>query len=462
LPATLDAVLRPYQKAGFEFLAERTAYGIGPILADDMGLGKTLQALALFAAMQEQRREARPRILVVCPASVVDVWLDQARQFCPALDCRAYRGERAARHALLEGEGWSILVTTYALVRLDAERFFGVSFDLVVLDEAQRIKNPDARISQVIRRLRTDRALAMTGTPLENRLLDLWSIMEFLNPGFLGSREAFLAAYAAPGRGRDLAARLAPIILRRTKEAVAPELPPRTEELLTIDLLPEQRSLYEAELARARETLARRGPIEMLAALTRLRQICCHPALLGEAGAGGGPGSAKLETLLDMLAELVAEGHSALVFSQFTTMLGHIGDRLEAADIPRLTLTGETPAVRRAELVRDFNTGEQPRVFLLSLRAAGAGITLTRADYVFLYDPWWNPAVERQAIDRTHRIGQDKPVFAYRLISRGTVEEKVLALQAEKARLFQDVLAGSADRIAAARLTAEDFRRLLA
>jgi superfamily II DNA or RNA helicase len=459
LPAALATIMRPYQKRGFEFLANRTAYGIGPILADDMGLGKTLQVLALLQALQTEQPNRPLRVLVVCPASVVSVWLEQADQFCPDLDCRSYTGDRDARREMLAGNDWSVLVANYAIVRTDAEVITPVEFDMIVLDEAQQIKNPDSQISQVVKALNTERTLALTGTPLENRLLDLWSIMDFLNPGFLGDKDAFISTYEAPSRSTELARRIAPLMLRRTKEAVAPELPPRTEEVLRIDLADEQQALYNAELARARDSLQQRGAIEMLAALTRLRQICCHPQLLLKETTD--LPSAKLDTLVEMLAELIDEGHSALVFSQFTSMLALIGDKLDDDGLPWLKITGSTPTGRRTELVRSFNDSDQSQVFLLSLRAAGTGITLTKADYVFIYDPWWNPAVEQQAIDRTHRIGQDKPVFAYRLISTRTVEEKVLDLQEHKARMFDDVMADTTDRAVAAKLTQEDIRNLL-
>jgi len=452
--------MRPYQQRGFEFLSDRTAYGVGSILADDMGLGKTLQVLALLLAHQKDSGPAPFRVLIVCPASVVSVWLEQAAQFCPTLDCRPYRGDPDARGELLHADDWRILIANYAIVRTDADRFGEIAFDLVVLDEAQQIKNPDSQISKVVKSLNTEKTLAVTGTPLENRLLDLWSIMEFLNPGFLGDKDTFIASYEGTGRRQELARRIAPLILRRTKEAVAPELPPRTEEVFRVDLSEEQRTLYNAELLRARAIMRERGPIHMLAALTRLRQICCHPELLLKEPTH--IPSAKLDALLEMLTELLAEGHSALVFSQFTTMLDIMTEKLTSQQLPWLKITGSTAMEERAERVRTFNQSAESQVFLLSLRAAGTGITLTKADYVFIYDPWWNPAVERQAVDRTHRIGQEKPVFAYRLISANTVEEKVLALQQEKARIFSDVMADAADRTIAGKLTQDDIQQLLA
>jgi superfamily II DNA or RNA helicase len=452
----LEGVLRPYQKQGFEFLADRVANGVGAILADDMGLGKTLQILAVIESILRDDEDAKT--LVVCPASVVGVWLEQAQQFCPDLKFAAYRGAAERRREVLETGDWQVLVVNYALVRMDIDVLMAHEFDMVVLDEAQYIKNPDAQVTQAVKGLKTKRTLALTGTPLENRLLDLWSIMDFLNPKFLGAQDLFVSRFdGARGRHR-LAERIAPVILRRTKEAVAPELPPRTEEVIRIDLPLQQRRIYEEQLSKARHLLKTRGPIEILASITRLRQICCHPVLVDSVLNSE---SAKLDTLVEMLEEIVEGGHSALVFSQFTSMLDLIREALDTAEIPTMTITGSTPTHKRAELVREFNEAEENRVFLLSLRAAGTGLTLTRADYVFLYDPWWNPAVERQAIDRTHRIGQDKPVFAYRLVAAETVEEKVLMMQDEKSEMFEDVLGGAESRGMPSRLTADDLRSLL-
>lgn len=460
VPPELRDVLRPYQLAGFSFLANRASYGVGAILADDMGLGKTVQALALLRALSLRARSERRafRSLVVCPASVVGVWMEQVEQFCPELRCSAYAGAAARRRSMLEGE-WDLLVTNYSLARMDVEELRAIDYDVVCLDEAQHIKNPESQVAQAVKSLRTSQTLALTGTPLENRLLDLWSIMDFVNPGFLGGRGQFESTFEADGRRDRLARRIAPVLLRRTKDLVAPELPARTEEVLHIELSEEERRLYDLEVVRARQSLREKGPIEVLAALTRLRQLACHPALLGR----GRPeeGSSKSRVLVEMLEELLDEGHSALVFSQFTSMLDLLRTELEEAGLPSMMLTGKTPTAKRPALVREFNESEEPRVFLLSLRAAGTGLTLTRADYVFLFDPWWNPAVERQAIDRTHRIGQDKPVFAYRLVAAETVEEKVLALQREKAEMFAEVMQDAETTGVPSHLSFDDIRSLI-
>ena len=461
-------MLRVYQKQGFDFLFDRAAHGVGAVLADDMGLGKTLQILALLTARMRghaagQTPPATPssdvRALVICPASVVAVWLQEAEKFCPWLRCAAFAGPAEQRTAVLNRTDWDVLVTNYALIRQDADKFASRDFAFIVLDEAQQIKNPAAQITRVVKQLRTACPIALTGTPLENRLLDLWSIIDFLNPGFLGSEKTFLARYEQPQRARELARQVRPIILRRTKEAVAPELPLRTEETLKIELTEPQREIYDLELMRARQILREKGPVEILAALTRLRQLCCHPQLVLKQQSHAG--SAKLDTLREMVVEVLEEGHSMLVFSQFASMLELIREDEGVREMPSFMITGRTPAAKRAQLVRQFNESAEPQLFLLSLKAAGTGLTLTKADYVFLFDPWWNPAVERQAIDRTHRIGQEKPVIAYRLVAADTVEEKVQALQKEKEQLFAEVMADSEHAALPQRLDMADIKSLL-
>ena len=466
LPTHLTAVLRQYQKEGFSFLSDRCAHRVGAILADDMGLGKTLQTLALLSAHLKGQDEARREetstkgALVICPASVVGVWLEQAALFCPELRCAAYAGPAEERGRVLTKGEWDLLVTNYALARIDADELLAHTYAFVILDEAQHIKNPDSQVARAVKQLRTPHPLALTGTPLENRLLDLWSIMDFLNPDFLVDRDTFAQTYdSAEGKRSDLARRIAPMILRRTKEAVAPELPPKTQEVLHVELTEAERKIYDAELVRARAAVKAKGPMEVLAALTRLRQVCCHPDLLLKDGTFRQ--SSKLDTLTEMVEEILSEDHSALVFSQFTSMLALMEKALEEAGVPTLKLTGRTRTADRARLVREFNESGKEKVFLLSLRAAGTGLNLTRADYVFVYDPWWNPAVERQAIDRAHRIGQESHVFAYRLVASGTVEEKVLALQAEKAELFADVMSETERAPIPRKLTPADLAALV-
>ncbi|MDT8389637.1 MAG: DEAD/DEAH box helicase [Lentisphaeria bacterium] len=525
LTAPMAKILRGYQKEGFNFLSDRTAHQVGAILADDMGLGKTVQVLAVLDAFHARhgnltpvspitRPESRvtshdsrltshdsrltshdsrvtshdsrltspdsrvtspdsrltshdsrlPRTagaLIICPASVVGVWSAEIEKFTPRLRAAIYSGSPARRKKLLaeKTDTWDILVTNYSLLRNDIDEFTGREFTFIVLDEAQQIKNPDALVTQAVKQLKTPRPLALTGTPIENRLTDLWSIMDFLNPGFLGRVDEFNLTHESVDARRALSRRIAPVVLRRSKELVAPELPPKTEELITVEMPPGQRALYKRELLRARQT-ADGGAMALFAALTRLRQICCDPRLI-DTGFDEAIGTAKLDTLMEMIREILDEGHSVLVFSQFTSMLSLIENRLREVCFPYRKITGATPTDKRPDIVREFNEEPQAEVFLLSLKAAGTGLTLTKADYVFLFDPWWNPAVENQAIDRTHRIGQDKPVFAYRLIIKDSVEEKVMALQREKAELFAQIMTDSEASGVPKGLTSADLQKLL-
>lgn len=461
LPPELATILRPYQKAGVDFLADRCQCGAGAILADDMGLGKTLQVLAMLTAWKQHVVAAGTpfRVLVLCPASVIAVWLQQVQQFCPQLTAVAILGDRTTRAGLLRRKDVDLFVTHYNLARIDSDLLTAERFTFVILDEAQAIKNPQAETTRAVKNLQREHSLALTGTPLENRLLDLWSIMDFLNPGYLGDGQDFQRGGLSPEGMTRLSRRLAPVMLRRTKELVAPELPPRTEQLIPVEMDAEQQTFYDHILVQARQALSDQGAAAVLASLTRLRQACCSPELVRPA-AREIP-SAKLTALLDNLTELGASGHSALVFSQFTSMLDIIARALTERGIVYFTITGETPVARRHELVQQFTDCAEPAVFLLSLKAAGAGLTLTKADYVFLFDPWWNPAVERQAIDRTHRIGQDKAVFAYRLITNNTVEEKVLALVQQKRELFDRVMDGAAEWAPETHFSLAELRSLL-
>jgi superfamily II DNA or RNA helicase len=465
-PPGLRATLRPYQQHGLDFLAYSSGLGVGAILADDMGLGKTVQALAWIAHLRAAEPDGGPS-LVVCPASVVHNWAREAARFTPDLRVLLLTrgsGRHALRGAIAEHD---VVVTNYALLRHDLEAWRAVALRALVLDEAQNVKNPDAAVTRAALALDARHRLALTGTPLENRPLDLWSIMSCVNPGYLGSRRDFTARYDrldVPAHRRALlAARLRPVLLRRLKHEVAPELPERVEERSDCELTPGQRRLYLAELARSRRLVERLSDapgglrqhrIDVLAALTRLRQICCHPAL---AGGKVALGSGKFEALFELLEPLLAEGHKVLVFSQFVECLMLLAAALRARRIPHHMLTGQT--VKRAEVVGAFTDDPRPCVFLVSLKAGGTGLNLTAASYVVLFDPWWNPAVEAQAIDRTHRIGQDRTVIAYRLVARGTIEERIFELQQRKAALARDVL-GEGDFGRA--LTREDLGYLLA
>jgi superfamily II DNA or RNA helicase len=466
VPPGVTATLRTYQRHGLDFLVNASRLGLGAVLADDMGLGKTVQALAWVMELREADPAGGPS-LVVCPASVVHNWARECARFTPALRVLLLTSGKT-RHALREAiPRHDLVITTYALLRRDLEAWRSVPLRAAILDEAQFIKNPDAAVSRAARELTARHRLALTGTPLENRALDLWSIMAFLNPGYLGNRSEFSARYdradAPPHARALLAAKLRAVLLRRTKQAVAPELPPRIEERLDCELSAGQRQLYVAELQRSRALLAQigtdartlgRGKITILAALTRLRQICCHPAL---AGGRADLGSGKFDAFFELLEPILAEGHKVLVFSQFVQCLKLLAAELRARAVALHMLTGQT--TRREHVVAAFQDDPAPGVFLVSLKAGGTGLNLTAASYVVLFDPWWNPAVEAQAIDRTHRIGQDRTVIAYRLLTRGTIEDKIHDLQQRKASLVRDVLGESGF---ARSLTRDDLEYLFA
>ena len=449
LPEGVHAELRPYQRTGFDFLCHLSRHQLGGVLADDMGLGKTLQTLVWLLWLRADTGQPKPA-LVICPASVLHNWRREANRFTPALKVLVLESG-AARHNLRKQiPACDLIVTNYALLRRDLEALQKFSFRAVILDEAQFIKNPDAQITHSVKQLRADQHLALTGTPLENRLLDLWSIVDFVQPAYLGSQQKFREKYEPHGENagdeqriarRRLSSKLRPLLLRRMKLEVADDLPDRIEERRDCELGEDQRKLYLAELRRSREkvmnTVAERGlnksTIHVLAALTRLRQICCHPQLVNNNSASG-----KTDTLFELLDPLLAGGHKVLVFSQFVQMLRILEKECAQRGIRTHILTGETKD--RQQVTEAFQNDPGAGVFLLSLRAAGTGLNLTTASNVVLYDPWWNPAVEAQAIDRTHRIGQLRTVNAFRLIAPGTVEEKIWELQQRKAQTIADVL----------------------
>src|SRR3954467_8429860 len=413
-----------------------------------MSLGKTLQTLCWLEWTRLQQKEKKPS-LVICPASVLHNWRREANRFTPHLKVLVLESG-AARHNLRKQiPQHDLIVTNYALLRRDLEELQKFDFQAIILDEAQYIKNPSAQVTQSVKQLKASQRLALTGTPLENRMLDLWSIVDFVQPGYLGTQADFTQNYEPKGEDinaqkiarRRLSAKLRPLMLRRLKKQVAKDLPDRIEERRDCVLSDDQRTLYLAALRRSREQIMQsvaqhgvaKSKIHVLAALTRLRQICCHPQLVGNATASG-----KTETLFELLEPLLAQGQKVLVFSQFVQMLRLIEAECKTRQIPTHILTGETKD--RQEVVNNFQSAPNASIFLLSLRAAGTGLNLTTASYVVLYDPWWNPAVEAQAIDRSHRIGQTRTVNAYRLISPGTVEEKIWELQQSKAQTIADVL----------------------
>ena len=527
VPAGMRATLRPYQLEGYRWLDFLRQAGLGGVLADDMGLGKTVQVLAAVQRLIEQRAETQESepagsggpgepegtgpVLVIAPTSVVGSWVEQAERFCPGLRVRAVRRTAAKREETLAQivEGCDVVVTSYTIARLCEEEFIAQDWAWVVCDEAQFVKNHTSATYKAVRRLRSPSTIAITGTPLENSLMDLWALMSIAAPGLLPDPERFGQVYRKPIDRGDTEAlgrlrrRMRPFLLRRTKEQVAADLPAKTEQVLSVELGVKHRKAYDQRLARERQRIL--GLLEedtaqsrfiALKALTTLRQMALDPVLVdggdgaepetveaaesaggGEAGeaAGGtggsgrktargakaargraagapatgrrGPGrrpspSAKVEVLVEHLGPILSEGHRALVFSQFTRYLSGVREHLEATGVRTAYMDGSTPD--RQKVIDAFRAGEAD-VFLISLKAGGFGLTLTEADYVFLLDPWWNPQAEEQAVDRTHRIGQDKPVMVYRLVSADTIEEKVMALKEKKAELFARVVEGAGE-----------------
>ncbi len=464
-PPGFHGELRPYQREGLGWLDYLQRFGFGGILADDMGLGKTIQVLALLQRRRYRRQSKGPTLAVV-PRSLVFNWIQEAAKFTPRLKVLDYTG--SGRHALRDRfVEYDLIITTYGTLRTDIAELTNFEFDYVMLDESQAIKNADSQSAKAVRLLRARHRLAISGTPIENHLGELWSIIEFLNPGMLGSDTVF-KKYAGTGTGLDAADRvllakaLRPFILRRTKAQVVKDLPEKTEQTLYCDMETEQRRCYDELRVHYRDALLRkdavelnRSKIEVLEALLRLRQAACHPGLINPAVTG--EPSAKLEMLLPSIAEVVEEGHKVLVFSQFTSFLAIVRERLDQEQLVYEYLDGRTR--NRAAKVERFQNDPDCPIFLISLKAGGLGLNLTAAEYVYLLDPWWNPAVEAQAIDRSHRIGQTQHVFAYRLICRGTVEEKILELQQKKRDLADAIL--NADNRVISTLTREDLEFLL-
>ena len=500
-PDGLRATMRPYQHEGYEWLEFLRSNGLGGVLADDMGLGKTIQALAMMQRAREASGSAQPTeggteggtaadgtaadgtasavepavprpapFLVVAPTSVVENWVTETARFTPGLTAVALRETRARRRTPLAEAiaGADVVVTSYAIFRLDFEDFSAQRWQGLVLDEAQFVKNHQSVAYQCARRLETPFKLAMTGTPLENNLLELWSLVSIVCPGLFPMPARFTDYYARPIEKENnqqrldlLRRRIAPFMLRRTKETVVKELPAKQEQVADVTLNPRHRKVYDQYLQRERTNVL--GLVdrlddhrfEVFRSLSVLRQAALDVSLVDEAQAA--IPSSKLEALFDMLDDIVAEGHSVLVFSQFTQFLGKVRDELGRRGIEHAYLDGRTR--KRAEAIASFTSGKVP-VFLISLKAGGFGLNLTAADYCILLDPWWNPAAEAQAVDRAHRIGQKRKVMVYRLVSTNTIEEKVMALKASKSRLFSSVIDGGA--AGGGGLTAEDVRNLLA
>ncbi len=451
-PEGLNANLRPYQLEGLSWMQSLRQLEVGGVLADDMGLGKTLQTLAHILCEKNAGRLDRPAMIVM-PTSLIPNWLDEAAHFTPQLKVLALYGATRKKY-FAHLNDYDVILTTYALLPKDIEHLAKLPLHLLVLDEAQYIKNPGSKATQAACELVARQRLCLSGTPLENHLGELWSLFHFLLPGWLGDVKTFNRDYRVPierqgsnERLQHLNARIKPFLLRRTKEQVATELPPKTEIIHWVDLNEAQRDVYETmRLAmdkKVRDEITRKGvgrsQIIILEALLKLRQVCCDLRLVSDTPPKKGSTSGKLDSLMLMLEELFAEGRRILLFSQFTSMLGLIEAELKKRKVPYAILTGQTRDRRTP--VKDFQSGKL-QIFLISLKAGGVGLNLTEADTVIHYDPWWNPAAENQATDRAYRIGQEKPVFVYKMIARGTVEEKIQHLQQEKSDLAAGVLDG--------------------
>ncbi|OUM41180.1 DEAD/DEAH box helicase [Arthrobacter sedimenti] len=467
-PAGLVAEMRPYQAEGFSWLAFLWRHQLGGVLADDMGLGKTLQALALMAYAKESTGPDAP-FLVVAPTSVVPNWSKEAHRFAPGLKVAAISDTQGASGVPIREQvgDADIVITSYTLFRLDFSAYQDLSWSGLVLDEAQFVKNRASKVHQAAKDFNAPFKLAITGTPMENNLMELWSLFNIVAPGLFPSARKFTEDYRTPiekiGDNRPLVRlrkRIRPLMMRRTKEAVASDLPPKQEQVLEVELHPEHRRIYETYLQRERQKLLgliedmNRNRMIVFRSLTLLRMLSLDASLVDPEHEG--VPSAKLEVLFENLEDVLAEGHRALVFSQFTSYLKKAAEQLDARGIEYAYLDGSTRS--RGEVIDSFKDGKAP-VFLISLKAGGFGLNLTEADYCFLLDPWWNPASEAQAVDRTHRIGQTKNVMVYRMVSKGTIEEKVMKLKEQKAKLFTSVM--DDDAIFSSALTAEDIRGLL-
>lgn len=473
VPSCLQTVLRGYQKLGFRWLRTLDSYGFGGILADDMGLGKTVQMIALFVDEYASGKDAgtKERSLIVCPASLVYNWENEFQKFAPMLKVQAVAGTAQEREEVFVSldEGCQVLITSYDLLKRDMKHYESMSFRFQVIDEAQYIKNAATQSARAVKAIRARTRFALTGTPIENRLGELWSIFDYLMPGFLFTYARFKKIYESPiVRESDpevvsnLKRLIGPFVLRRVKKDVLKELPDKLETAVYSRLQGQQKELYTANAAKLKEELEsggdavyEKGKIQILAELTRLRQICCDPALCYENYRGG---SAKLETCMDLIRNGVNGGHKILLFSQFTSMLRIIEKRLSQEEIACYTLTGSTPKEERLRMVDSFHTEPVP-VFLISLKAGGTGLNLTAADMVIHYDPWWNVAAQNQATDRAHRIGQEKQVSVFKLITKGTIEENIMVLQESKKNLADQIIAEGA--VSLSSLTREDLVKML-
>ena len=450
VPVSLKNVLRNYQKEGFRWILTLAGYSFGGILADEMGLGKTLQMIS--ALLYEKEQGNLEQSLIVCPASLVYNWQSEFAKFAPELNVTTIDGPKSGRKEIIEDASPDVLITSYDLLRRDIDLYEDKHFGYMILDEAQYIKNPKSGISKAVKIVKSAHRFALTGTPIENRLSELWSIFDFLMPGFLYDYETFRSDYESPivnGSDEELTKRLSamtsPFILRRKKETVLKDLPDKIEEVRYTVFEPAQKKIYDSQLVRMKNLIEQtsqddfnKNKMKILADITRLRQICCDPSLIIEGYNGD---SAKMNLLMELIGEAMDGGHKMLVFSQFTSMLELIEQELKVRGIPYYMITGATPKKKRLELVNDFNENEVP-VFLISLKAGGTGLNLIGADVVIHFDPWWNAAAENQATDRAHRIGQKSKVSVFKLIVKDTIEEKILKMQEEKQNLADEILNG--------------------
>jgi SNF2 family DNA or RNA helicase len=476
VPKGILANLRPYQVTGYKWLKTLAENDLGGILADDMGLGKTLQSIVYIASgfdtvKSDKNPASRKHYLVVCPTSLIYNWLDEIENFAPFIKAAVVSGTPPERQETIESyEKYDVLITSYPLIRRDIVFYEKIEFDTVFIDEAQFIKNDASLNSKSVKRLRASHRFALTGTPIENSLSELWSIFDFIMPGYLNSHAKFVEIFEKPILKEDTKAlndlhmHISPFILRRMKKDVLTELPDKYETKMLTDLSEDQKKVYLAYLENIRseinseikENSLEKNRIKILAALTRLRQICCHPATFIENYQGG---SGKLDLLMEVIPDAIANDHRILVFSQFTSMLKIIENELKDLEIPYFYLEGNTPTVERNDYVKRFNNGEG-KVFLISLKAGGTGLNLTGADTVIHYDPWWNPAVEEQATDRAYRIGQQNKVHVMKLITKGTIEEKIYRLQKKKKELSDTVI--NSKQVFINTLTKEELEELFA
>jgi non-specific serine/threonine protein kinase len=450
-PVGLQPILRPYQSFGFQWLNYLSEVKWGGILADDMGLGKTVQALSFLQHYRDTNGALHS--LVVCPTTLMFNWENEIKKFTPGLTWKIHHGADRARSREVIKQ-YNVIITTYGTLRSDIKLFVETEFDYVILDESQAIKNPSSKVTRAAGLLRAKNRLCMSGTPLQNNTFDIFAQMNFLNPGMLGSLEFFRQEFAIPidkfgepDRKDHLRKLLFPFILRRTKEQVAKDLPEKTETILFCEMEDEQRKIYETYRNDYRDKILgvidtqgiHKSQLTILQGLMKLRQICDSPFILNEPDPYPNH-SIKLEELSREITENISN-HKALVFSQFLGMLALIKERLKSLDVKFEYFDGSTTAIDREKAIQNFQNQDDCRVFLISLKAGGVGLNLTAADYVYIVDPWWNPAVEQQAIDRTHRIGQTKNIFAYRMICKDTIEDKILQLQDRKRSLARDLIA---------------------